>query len=201
MSVDQSDDDEYVAGDPERTVTAPTVRLKFGSPRPQYWQALTGNERIAVVRWLKRGDAGFLLRALALNTSSLGLRAFVAEALAGGPNTGWRMRLAAQGAAGGSPRKIDRETVAALRGALADGGSVSRLAARLAGRMKGERARRGPVSDPMQVAMVGLAYYAARGVMVDAESARRAVHRFYGLNLGDKNIQRLIAAFNKSGTS
>ncbi len=199
MSVDQSDDDEYVAGDPERIVTAPVVRLTFKSAGPQHWQALSGNERIAVVRWLKRGDAACLLRALTLNPSSPGLRAFVAEALAGGPNTGWRMRLAAQGVAGGSPRKIDRETVAALRGALMEGDSVSKLAARLAGRMRGERARRGPISDPMQVAMVGLAYYAARTGM-DAEGARGAVHQFYGLNLGDKNIQRLITVFNKPGT-
>ncbi len=198
MSVDQPDDDEYVTSDPERPETTPQVRLKSEQAGPRYWQVLTGNERVAVVRWLQRGDAVRLLRALALNPTSPVLRGFAVEALTGGASTGWRMRLAAQGATGGAPKKADRGALAALRDTLASGGDVSMLAARLSGRMTGSRARRGPVSDPMQAAMIGLAYYAARGGM-DAEKARANVHRLYGRSLGDKNIQRLISAFNRAG--
>lgn len=198
VSLDQPADDEYVAGDPERSESAPRVRLKSEQVGPRFWQSLTANERIAVVRWLQCGDATRLLRTLALNSSSSGLRCFVAEALAGGPETGWQMQPAAQGSAGGAPKKIDREAVAALRSALMGGDDVSVLAARLAGRMTGKRARRGRVSDPMQAAMVGLAYYVLRGNM-DAEKAKGSVDRFYGRSLGDKNIQRLITAFNNAG--
>lgn len=193
-------DDEYIAGDPGRSETAPKVLFKSESIGHPYWRALTGNERIVVMRWLKHGDASRLILTLAHNPSSMGLRAYVAEGLAGGPQTGWRMRLAARGPSGGAPLKCDRVALVALRDALAvGGGDVSMLAAQLAGGMTGERARRGPVSDPMQAAMVGIAYYAARGDM-DAEKARGAVHRLYGLSLGDDNIQRLITQFNKAGS-
>lgn len=198
MSIDLSDDD--VAGDPERSETTVMLRLKSEEAGPREWQALTGNERVAVVRWLKGGDVSGLFRALALNPSSMGLRAYVAEGLSGGPQTGWRMRLAARGPSGGAPLKRDRIALAALHDALAVGdGDVSMLAAQLAEKMTGERTKRGPVSDPMQAAMVGLAYYAARGDM-DAEKARGAVHRLYGRSLGDDNIQRLITQFNKAGS-
>lgn len=199
MSVELSDD-EYVAGDSERPEATPKVRFKSERIGHPYWQQLTGNERVAVFRWLKHGDARCLLQALALNPASMGLRAYVAEGLSGGPQTGWRLRLAARGPSGGAPLKCDRIALAALRDALAVGdGDVSMLAAQLTGKMTGERAKRGPVNDPMQTAMVGLAYYAARGNM-DAEKARSAVRRLYGRSLGDDNIQRLITQFNNAGS-
>lgn len=154
--------DEYVAGDPERPSPRTTCRIVYAPLEHPFWRDLCAQERIAVVRWLKRGDAYGLLTALATNPSSSGLRSFVAEGLAGGPETGWNLRIASP-ATGGAPRKADKARLAALHTAVAgDGGDVAALARMLASIARGKRSRRGRFNDPMQIAMVGLAVAARR---------------------------------------
>lgn len=191
-------DDEYVAGDPERLETVPKVQFKSERAGPPYWRALTGNERISIVRWLRRGDAGYLLRALALNPISPGLRGFVAEGLAGGPQTGWRLRLAARGSDRSASIKHDREAVTVLRTALAVGDAdVSMLAAQLASRMNGERARRGRFTSPARAAVVGLDYELAFYSLKSSKLALYSVACLYGQS--EKNIERLLTAFRREG--
>lgn len=196
------DEDGYIEGDSE----SPQYEGRGGRIRnaealgPLYWRALSGPERVAVIRWLQRGEASALLNALARNASSPGLRGAVLEALAGGPESGWKLKIASP-KTGGAPRRADKEKLSALRAALADDdGDVGALALQLAGIVIGQRSRRGGVIDPMQAAMVGLHYevlYERRGW------SQRALHqtaRFYGYS--EENIERLITKFRgASGAS
>lgn len=152
----EDDEAEYIAGDPERSICEAPLRLLSERPEHPFWRALTAEERIAVVRWLQCGEARGLLNALASNPSSPGLRSFVAEALAGGPETGWKLRIASH-ATGGRPTNADKAKLSALQAAVAgDGGDVATSAATLAGSAIGARSRKGGVYDPMHVANMGM---------------------------------------------
>lgn len=201
------DGDDYVAGDPERPpANAASISITSEAPAHPIWGMMSVGERIAVVRWLQRGDASRLLTTLAENPTSTGLSCATLEALAGGPFTGWKLRIASS-PTGGAPKKAEKALLVALEAAITDKPTdVAGLASKLAGLAIGARARSGPISDPMQAAMVGLSYYAAyeclSGERGDrAGKARASMHKFYGVRLGDKNIQRLITAFRKAGKS
>lgn len=157
----EDDEDEYVAGDPDGITRSFPLGLRQMHTGHPFWRELCSAERLAVVRWLQRGDAGGLLIALAGNPSSPGLRSCVLEAIAGGPETGWRMRVI--NPIGGRPTNFDKAKLTSLQASLvSDGGDVAALAVTLSGITKGERAKRGRFRDPMQVAMVGIVAEAFR---------------------------------------
>ena len=194
---DEDEESEYVAGDADRLPRdARTTRLQFERPEHPLWHALSVSERIAVVRWLQRGDAHSLLRALAGNPVSPLLRCAVAEGLIGGPETGWQLRIASR-AAGGAPTKADKATLAALQTALAGyGGEIAETANRLAEIATGERARRGRRNHPTQAALVGIDLAMAYHRLGCWKQALYEVACFYGDS--EKNIERLNTKFWKA---
>jgi hypothetical protein len=189
---------EYIAGDPERVICAAPVRPRSETtPGHPFWRALSVPERIAVVRWLQRGDARGLLNALSNNPLSHGLRCFVLEGLAGGSETGWKLRIASP-ATGGAPKKADKAKLSELQMALAGyGGDVATLARALAVKTIGQRARRGRINNPMQAALVGLDLALAYERLASSKQAIYEVADLYGDS--EKNIGRLNTEFRKAG--
>ena len=201
----EDDDEEYIAGDPDRAIGEARCRIRPTLPGPAYWRGLSVSERIAVARWVSRGDLLGLFAALVDNPSSPGLRSFAAEALAGGPETGWKIELRRPvGAGGGRTTKADKAKLAALVAALLSGcGDIATLARAIAGNAVATRSRKGRINNPMAAAMVGLLYHIAYERLGSATAAKGEVAQFYGrLNsYDDKNIDRLITAFNSAGGS
>jgi hypothetical protein len=193
----EDDEAEYVAGDPEHFACAAPVRLRSNIPAHPFWRALSVPERIAILRWLQRGEAHNLLSALSNNPSSPGLRCFVSDGLAGGLATGWRLRIASS-STGGAPRKADKAKLSALQAALAgDGGDVATLARLIAVLAIGERARRGRINNPMQAALVGIDVAMAYHRLGSWKQAIYEVARFY--DDSEKNVERLNTDFWKAG--
>ncbi|MBT9246652.1 hypothetical protein KM031_10180 [Gemmobacter fulvus] len=171
------DDDDYVAGDPERSPQRPLrASLRYRDASPVWWSDLGAENRIAVIRWLQRGDAKKLLVALSRDRVVTALHALVLEGLDGGPVTGWGLRIRS-GKTGGAPTKAARAIICGLREAIRtkDDRQIGALAGQAATLLEGVRSRRGRYADPMQVAMTGIAI---EGLRLTGKTYQQATYAF-----------------------